>query len=462
MTLGDENTDLKGKSVEADDATVTGNVTSGLVEAEEAHINNGSGNSLAYLPEPTFSVYTDGSNYYVHDGSKITYTETDNEKFYRALHAAWDNLPSEGGAVAIGEGTFVSDQELQRNAGGGGGPVVPTLTYGMGRGTEIQFVDNGNSTGGSFQGIFCQEIPADKPQRFSNLFINDVNGVLDDPFLAFKSNENITVDNCFFEGLSSGEGIIVLEPTDESETVKDIRLINNYIDNSQNVRGILCSHQSGGTSGDGLIKDILIQGNIIKNLNWNGISVYRNTVGASVVWNDVRNVGHSGIAFSPASHSLIGFNTVSDVTQNDEAGIEVERKHQPEGETSKDNIVIANTVRNCNWGLVSRDELDGTVPPENTRFAFNTIEGCSVGAKLEHGDNIRLVENIYRDCTTDVEADAGVDWSRNGHWRVALSGTAPDATNYEVGDTVEDTDNADDVYFVYNPSSSGGVTKIGT
>ncbi|WP_434531044.1 hypothetical protein ACODNH_05375 [Haloarcula sp. NS06] len=50
----------------------------------------------------------------------------------------------------------------------------------------------------------------------------------------------------------------------------------------------------------------------------------------------------------------------------------------------------------------------------------------------------------------------------DGKGEAALAGAAPDATNWQTGDIVEDTDNAGTLYYIHDDSVSGGASQIAT
>lgn len=72
------------------------------------------------------------------------------------------------------------------------------------------------------------------------------------------------------------------------------------------------------------------------------------------------------------------------------------------------------------------------------------------------GPGIRVGETRVRPDQTDF----GLGTSINGLSKQALGGSAPDATNWDLGIKIADTDNPGDVYLIYDDAVSGGAAKI--
>lgn len=69
-----------------------------------------------------------------------------------------------------------------------------------------------------------------------------------------------------------------------------------------------------------------------------------------------------------------------------------------------------------------------------------------------------VVHNGEKDQLRNIVTDNGDFTTLNGHGRVALGGSAPTESNWEVGNVVEDSDNAGDAYLILR----SGSTQIGT
>lgn len=326
----------------------------------------------------TFYVYNDGGTITVLDSSGAT-VNTSNS-ISTALQYTNDNLPVSGGTVVLSDDQYTQSTEVDITSAG----------------YTLKQIDGGRIT-----------IDAD-------IYSLDVNA------------DNVTIDGIEWRGQANSDtGGRFLNTSNSSDTervgltirecdlrqgtlaglitgVSDLEIVDNTVaDFSQ--YGL--HYNPNGTVTP---SNAIIQGNFADNLGYNAISVYNDATDVTISDNVVQNTGHSGIAVSTGERVAVTGNVVRDVTNNSEAGIEVEFKDTHGDTASRDVTVTGNTVDNCTWGVFVGDR-DATDAPENVTVTANTLTNCGTALFLREGSNITDVANTFRGNTTDKDISGATD-----------------------------------------------------
>lgn len=222
--------------------------------------------------------------------------------------------------------------------------------------------------------------------------------------LGFASNGG-SIQDCYVHNVGSDVGIL-LDNT-ATHLNQNINIINNRVVGTPTTMtyGIHIDGSVNGNSGHKII------GNIVQDIKYNGIAVYGTNTDIVVSQNKVRDTGHSGIATSPSSYTIITDNIVTGVTTADEGGIEVEYNVSHHTSTSHHVVVSNNIVRNCNWGIVVHNRTDDLAKiPYGISVVSNNISVCTTGIYLHSGSNVFVACNILESNTTNILIDSGASY----------------------------------------------------
>lgn len=236
-----------------------------------------------------------------------------------------------------------------------------------------------------------------------------------------------------------------------------LRYANNWVLSNTGGYGL---HAAGAST------EVEIFGNSVRNTYWNGISVYGNTDGFSVVGNTCYNTGHASIAVDPAKNGVVVGNVANTLNPNSdnpdfEGAIQVKSASAHGGGQTENVVVGMNYCTGFDAGLEVRRDLQGTYdPPHNVTLMANLSINNENGIMVDGAcTEIRDDRNVYANNTTRFSYDSAAEIYTNGHIRdSAGAGNAP--SGHMIGDFAINTD--DDPNTLWAKGKNGQWFQIGT